>query len=395
MERGALDGIVVLDLTRALSGPFCTMVLGDLGADVIKVELPGAGDEARHWGAPFAETCGAAFIGFNRNKRSVEIDLHTEAGQRQLVELAAHADVVVENFRPGTTRRFGVDEPVLKARNPELIYCSISGYGQHGPLAQQGAMDLIIQAISGVMSLNGEPNGRPVKAAVPIADLWGGFGAAFAVVAALLGRARGTTHANRAIDISMLDMLITMLGQPIVAHQMSGQEPKRYGNAHETIAPYTSFRTATRDIVVSLANDKRWRQLCSIAEFALLEQDARYATQALRNRNRDALYVELEAILVSRPVEHWLDAMLLLGLPVAPVNSVPEILAHSHLAERGTLLEVEYPPQSGRRVAVPGMPRRDVASSRPVLDPPSLGQHTDEIFARYGLERAEATAHSE
>ncbi|WP_304991771.1 CaiB/BaiF CoA transferase family protein [Burkholderia plantarii] len=382
-------------MTRALSGPFCTMVLGDLGADVIKVELPGTGDETRQWGAPFAETCGAAFIGFNRNKRSVEIDLHTETGQRQLIELAAHADVVVENFRPGTMRRFGVDEAVLKARNPELIYCSISGYGQHGPLAQQGAMDLIIQAISGVMSLTGEPDGRPVKAAVPIADLLGGFGAAFAVLAALLGRARGTASSNRAIDISMLDMLITVLGQPIVAHQMSGREPQRHGNAHETIAPYTSLRTATRDIVVSLANDKRWRQLCSIAPFAALADDPRYATQPLRNRHRDALCAELESILTTRPAEHWLDAMLALGLPAAPVNSVPEILAHPHLAERGTLLEVEYPPRSGRRIAVPGMPWRDVAASRPVLDPPALGQHTDEIFARYGIERAEANAHSE
>ena len=384
MEHGPLKGVVVLDLSRAIAGPFCTMVLGDLGADVIKIELPETGDETRRWGPPFVEECGAAYVGFNRNKRSVAIDLHADEGRQQILELAAHADVVVENFRPGTMKRFGIDESALKAINPELIYCAISGYGQHGPLAKHGAMDLIIQAMSGLMSLNGDPDGRPVKAAVPVADLLGGFTAAFSVLGALLGRARGF-KSDRMLDISMLDVLITMLAQPIVAYQMSGVEPKRHGNAHELMSPYTSFSTQTRDIVVSLANQKRWRQLCSIDEFSALGTDTRYQTQELRNEHRALLGDALQRILVLQPAEYWIERFLALGLPAAPVNSVPEILADPHLSQRQTLIDLEYPPGSGNRVAVPGMPWRDVSSRMPVRNPPTLGQHTEEVFAQFGL----------
>jgi formyl-CoA transferase/CoA:oxalate CoA-transferase len=282
--------------------------------------------------------------------------------------------------------RFGIDEPILKAINPKLIYCSISGYGQHGPLAKHGAMDLIIQAMSGLMSLTGEPHGRPVKAAVPIADLFGGFTAAFSILAALLARKRGS-DIGATLDISMLDVLVTMLGQVVVAYQMSGAEPQRHGNAHELMAPYTAFRTATRDLVISLANQKRWMQLCSLGEFSKLGTETTYQTQALRNQHRDLLCAEIEQILRTQPVEYWLEHFLSLGLPAAPVNTVPEILADPHLSQRGTLLQLEYPPGSDRHVTVPGMPWRDVSTRAPVRNPPALGQHTEEVFAQFGIDR--------
>ena len=385
MSRGPLDGVVVLDLTRALSGPFCTMLLGDLGGNVIKVELPEGGDESRRWGPPYVDDCGAAFIGFNRNKRSVTIDLHTDAGRSTFLALAAQADVVVENFRPGTMKRFGVDATALKALNPKLIYCAISGYGQTGPLANHGAMDLIIQAMSGLMSLTGETDGRPVKAAVPVADLLGGFTAAFSVVAAVLARARGI-ETSPVLDISMLDVLVTMLGQVIVAYQMTGSEPQRFGNAHELIAPYTAFRTSTKDLVISLANQKRWTQFCSLPDFEVLVQEPLFETQEKRNAYRDTLCVAVEKILVTKPAEFWLERFFALGLPAAPVNSVPEMLANAQIAHRGTLMEVEYPPESGQYLAVPGMPWRDVSARCAVRNPPSLGQHTAEILAEFGMD---------
>lgn len=384
MLRGPLENIVILDLTRALAGPFCSMVLGDLGADVIKIEMPGRGDDARSWGPPFIDGSGGAFIGFNRNKRSVTLDLHEAADRRTLLEMVRQADVLLENFSPGTMARFGLDEAALKQANPELIYCSISGYGQQGPLANYAAMDLVIQAMSGVMSLTGEPQGRPVKAAVPVADLFGGFTAALSILGALLSRERGYEPRNR-LDVSMLDALVTMLGQAVVASRISGEAPRRFGNSHELIAPYTSFRTATQDVVISLVNQKHWQLICAAAPFAALADEPDYRTQADRNAHRARLCDALQTILLTRAARDWLDLLLPLGVPVAPVNSVPEILAHPHLKQRGTMIEVEYPAGSGRRVEIPGMPWRDVASGRPVRDPPALGQHNEEVLAQFGI----------
>lgn len=389
MSYAPLKGIVVLDLTQSLAGPFAGMLMGDLGADVIKIEMPVTGDGARKWGPPFSGDSGPTFIGFNRNKRSCAIDLHHKEGREQVIQMVKQADVVLENFRPGTMKRFGIDYETLKPHNPRLIYCSISGYGQKGPLSGWAAMDLMIQAISGMMSVTGEPEGRPVKAAAPIADLMAGYTAAFSVLAAIHQRA--SSGEGRCIDVAMLDAMITVLGQSVVATTISGEPPERQGNAHHLMAPYQSFRTATSDFVVSLTTQKRWAALCTLPEFTHFFDQPIYETQDQRNANRAQLCIDMEAIFQTRPVDYWMSHFERLGLPAAPVNTIPEVLAEKHLAERGTLLEVEYPPGSGRRIKVPGMPWRDIAAEQPLRNPPAVGQHTEEVFRQFGIAPAAKT----
>ena len=390
MSAGPLAGIRVLDITRALKGPFCTMILGDLGADVIKVEVPGRGDEARHWGPPFASGAGPNYLAFNRNKRSVEIDLRIPEGQDQVRRLAATVDVVVENFRPGTMKKFGVGYEIIRKNRPDLIYCAISGYGKEGPLANWPAMDLMIQAMSGIMALTGEPEGRPHKVAAPITDLFGGFAAAIAIMGAIHERSR--TGEGREIDISMLDCAFTILGQSVAAWGIDGKDPPRVGNAHPLMAPYQTFRTKTKEIVCAITNQKRWERMCSMPEFAHFRDRAELATQALRNASRRKLCEEMEAILQTQPAEYWLTHFFRLELPAASVNTIAEIATHPHVTQRGSLMEIEYPPGSGQRVKIPGMPWRDAAAAGPVRNPPTLGEHNKEVLEECGqLQQGQAS----
>jgi len=375
---GPLENIRVIDITRALTGPFCTMILADLGADVIKVEIPGRGDEARHWGPPFANGSGPSYVGYNRNKRSIEVDLHHEEGQQKIRDLAATADVLVENFRPGTMERFGVGYNTIKAIKPDIIYCSISGYGQTGPLSNWPAMDLMIQAVSGIMSLTGEAEGRPHKAAAPITDLFAGFSAAISILGAVHEKSK--SGAGRSIDISMLDSAFTILGQSVTAWGIDGKEPNRSGNAHPLMAPYQSFRTQTQEIVCAITTQKRWEKFCSIPEFNFLQYREDLSTQTLRNAERKKLCEELENIFISKPSEYWLAHMFRLELPAAPVNTLSQIVNHEHVLERGSLMEIEYPHGSGNKIKIPGMPWRDVASDKPIRTPPTLGEHNNEVF---------------
>ncbi len=381
-STGPLAGIRVIDITRALTGPFCTMILGDLGADVIKVEIPGRGDEARHWGPPFAGGAGPNYLGFNRNKRSVEIDLHDAEGQAAVRALVATADVVVENFRPGTMTKFGVGYDTLKPLRPGLIYCAISGYGKEGPLANWPAMDLMIQAVSGIMALTGEIDGRPHKAAAPITDLFGGFSAAIAIMGAIHERSK--TGEGREIDISMLDSAFVILGQSVAAWGMNGQDPQRVGNAHPLMAPYQSFRTKTQEIVCAITQQKRWERMCTMPEFTHLLSRPELATQVLRNTNRVALCEEMEKILQTQTADYWLAHFFRLELPAAPVNTIAQIAQHPHVTARGSLMEIEYPPGSGNKIKIPGMPWRDVAAAGPARNPPALGEHTAEVLAECG-----------
>jgi crotonobetainyl-CoA:carnitine CoA-transferase CaiB-like acyl-CoA transferase len=378
MRKGPLAGIRVLDATRALSGPLTTMVLGDLGADVIKLELPSGGDETRLWGPPFAHNAGPTFIAYNRNKRSVAIDLHTEEGRRACLALAATSDVFVENFRPGTMDRFHLGYDEMKKVRPDIVYCSISGYGQTGPMAHRPALDLMVQAVSGLMSLTGDPQGRPVKASAPVGDVMGGFSAVVSIMGALMERKE--TGEGRYLDISMLDGIMALMGQAVAVAGMSGRSPSRMGNAHPLMAPYESFRCADREIVIAVTNEKSWAQFAAIPEFRGLGGNARFATPPLRSQNRTELLAEVERIFRSQPAAHWLMVLERAGIPVEPINTLDEILAHPQLAERQSIISVEYPAGSGNRIPTSGMPWRAVASELPLRNPPDLGEHTREVL---------------
>ncbi|MGG5820696.1 CaiB/BaiF CoA transferase family protein [Falsiroseomonas sp. HW251] len=381
MSGGPLAGIRVLDTTRALAGPLCTMVLGDLGADVVKIEEPGRGDETRFWGPPFAGDAGPTLIGYNRNKRSVALDLRKPEGRDACLALAAHCDVFVENFRPGTVKRFGIDYDAVRGVRPDVIYCSISGYGQSGPMAKRPAVDLMVQAVGGLMAQTGERDGRPVKAAAPVADTMGGLSATIAVLGALMER--GRTGAGRHLDISMLDGVVALMGQSVAAWGMSGQAPARWGNAHPLMAPYESVRCADREIVIAVTNEKTWAAFVALPDFAALGADPRYADPPGRNTNRAALLPAIEAILATRPVAVWLAIFDEAGIPAEPINTLPEVMALDQLAQRGMLPEVEYPPGSGRRIATAGMPWAPVAKDGPPRPPPGLGQHTEEVLREW------------
>lgn len=382
MSGGPLAGVRVVDATRALAGPLATMILGDLGADVIKLEMPGSGDETRFWGPPFVGDAGPTLLGFNRSKRSVALDLHTEEGRSTCLQLVRTADVFVENFRPGTMRRFGLDYEAMRAVRPDLIYCSISGYGQTGPMAARPAVDLMVQAVSGLMSLTGEPSGRPVKAAAPVADVMGGFSATVAIMGALMERGRG--GAGRYLDIAMLDGMIALLGQSVAAFGMTGRAPQRLGNGHALMSPYESFHTADREIVIAVTNEKTWASLCQLPECAALGADPRFATQPRRNENRKVLVPAVEEVLRTRPAAYWLEQFDRLGIPAEPINTLGEIFGHEQVRTRDMLLEIEYPPGSGNRIPIAGMPWRAVAADGPVRSPASLGQHTEEVLREIG-----------
>lgn len=374
----ALGGIRVLDATRALTGPLATMIFGDLGAEIIKVELPEVGDETRYWGPPFAGNAGATFLGFNRNKRSVTLDLHAEEGQRQFLELAADCDIVVENFRPGTMKRFGIDYEAVRRVRPDIIYCSISGYGQDGPLAKRPAMDLMVQAVSGIMSLTGDPDGPSYKAAAPVCDVMAGFSASVSLLAAL--RLRDQTGEGRFIDISMLDAMMVLMGQTLTASSMSGRSPTRQGNGHPLMAPYQSFKTATREIVVSVTNLKTWLGFTSVPELAHLREDPDFDAPGKRNENRVRLCALIEDILLTQPAAYWLDALDAAGVPAEPVNALDEILEHAQFENRASLMTIEYPSGSGRHIRTPGMPWADVVTRAHHLSPPDLGEANSDIL---------------
>jgi crotonobetainyl-CoA:carnitine CoA-transferase CaiB-like acyl-CoA transferase len=391
LSTGALAGIRVLDTTRALAGPLCTMILGDLGADVIKVEMPGIGDETRFWGPPFAGgDAGPTLIGYNRSKRSVAIDLHTTEGQQTCLQLAKSADVFVENFRPGTAERFGLGYEQLRAIRPDIVYCSISGYGQTGPMSQRPAVDLMVQAVSGLMSLTGDPAGRPFKAAAPVADTMAGMSAALSIMAALMERRH--TGQGRYLDIAMLDAMVALMGQSVAGWGIGGKAPSRWGNGHPLMAPYESFRTADREIVVAVTNEKIWGALAHLPEFSELTSDPKLDTPPKRNEQRLTLVPAFEAILQTKPAAYWISSFDSVGIPAELIYSMVEILEHPQVRERGILQEVEYPPGSGQQIITAGMPWRQVASDKPIRPPPTLGQHTKEVLDELLPKRASPKA---
>ena len=370
-----LQNIRVLDLSRVLAGPYCTMVLGDLGAEVIKVEPP-EGDETRGWGPPFAGGESAYYLCVNRNKRGMVVNLKTDEGREILRNLAMQSDVLVENSRPGTLRKFGLDYETLQSLNPGLIYCSISGFGQTGSLRDKPGYDFMIQAMGGLMSITGEPNGEPMKVGVAAADLFAGQNAVIAILAAL--QARTFTGKGQSIDIALFDSQLGWLANVASNYSISGNLPRRYGNAHANIVPYQSFQAKDGWFIVAVGNDKQFETLCHVIDRPELSADERFSTNSARVQNREVLISILKPIFMERTVNEWLS---LIGdqFPCGPINNLEQVFSMPHVKEREMLVQMEHPTIG----ALPLVASPLKMGNTPVgyrLPPPLLGQHTKEIL---------------
>ena len=383
---GPLAGITVVDLTRILAGPFCTQILADLGADVIKIERPGGGDDTRRFGPPFLKDAAGAdtkesayFMGINRNKRSVTVDLTRAEGQDIVRRLIGRADVLVENFKVGDLARYGLGYDDLRDEFPGLVYCSITGFGQTGPYATRPGYDPLVQAMGGVMSVTGAPDGEPQKVGVPIADIMAGMYANVAITAAL--RSREETGRGQFIDIGMLDTQVAWLSIQGMNYLISGESPKRLGNAHPNIVPYQVFATADGHVMLTIGNDVQFRRCCEFAGTEHLADDARFTSNQARVQNRDALIEAMTPILAAQPSAHWLDGLEKLKIGCGPINSIDQVFADPHVRDRGMVVEMDHPEAGGKKVPFIASPLRlsetPVSYRRP---PPTLGQHTVEVL---------------
>ena len=385
---GALSHIRVLDLTRVLAGPWCAQTLADLGADVIKIERPGAGDDTRHWGPPYLKTPDGAdtreaayYLCANRNKRSVTVDIATAEGQRIVRELAATSDVVLENYKVGQLAKYGLDYASLKAVKPDLVYCSVTGFGQTGPLADRAGYDFIVQGMGGFMSITGErddlPGGGPQKAGVAIADLMTGMYASVAVLAALAHRDR--TGEGQAIDMALLDVQVAMLANVGSNYLASGKAPQRWGNAHQNIVPYQAFQTSDSWIIVAVGNDGQFRKFVEAGGRPELADDPRFATNPERVRHRDVLVPIVAEMVKTRGKREWIEALEAAGVPCGPINDVGEVFADEQVRARG--MRVEAPHPSGAMAPLVRNPIRMSATPPEVRSaPPLLGEHTDDVL---------------
>jgi glutaryl-CoA transferase len=388
-DQSPLTGLTVVDLTRVLSGPYCTMFLGDMGARVIKVEQPGRGDDTRAWGPPFVKGESAYFLGTNRNKESVTLDFKEPRGRRVLEQLIERADVLVENFRPGTMARVGLDYESLRTRCPRLIYASISGFGQTGPRRNQPGYDAVIQAEGGLMSITGAADGQPFRLGVAIADMVAGLLAAQGVLLALYARER-TGH-GQYIDIGMLDGVVSLLTYHASMHLNANTRSPRVGNGHATIAPYDTFMAADGEFFLAVGNDEQFRRFCTAAGVADLVADPRFATNPSRVEHRQALAARLTAVLRARPRAEWIALLTESGVPCGDVREVADTLADAQLVARRMIESVEH--ATIGRMKVLGLPIKlsDTPGSVRTA-PPTLGQHTTAVLTELGMSPSEIDA---
>lgn len=401
LQQGALAGLRVLDLSRVLAGPWAGQLLADLGADVVKVERPGAGDDTRAWGPPWladadGESTGesAYYLSANRNKRSVTIDLSSPEGQSLVRRLANKADIVLENFKVGGLAQYGLDYASLKETNPGLIYCSITGFGQSGPYASRAGYDFLIQGMGGLMSLTGHADGTegegPLKVGVALTDVMTGLYATVAVLAALANRER--TGQGQYIDLALLDVQIACLANQTANYLVGGIVPRRLGNAHPNIVPYQDFPTADGYMIIAVGNDSQFANFCVALGRPEWAEDARFATNPQRVKHRDQLIPQIRAVTVSRSTDAWIATMEAAGVPCGPINTLDKVFSDPHVQVRGTRIEMPHPLAG----TVPLVANPIRMSETPVQyrrSPPTLGAHTEEVLGGWlAMSEEEVTA---
>ena len=384
-----LEDLLVIDLTRALAGPYCTLMLGDLGARVVKVETPDGGDDTRGWGPPFVNGESSYFLGINRNKESMTLNLKHPDGQEILRRLLRQADVLVENFRAGTMDRFGFGYQTVHALTPRLVYASISGFGQDGPYRDRAAYDLIMQGMGGLMGTTGEEGGPPVKVGVAVTDIAAGMFAAYGVLAAL--RVRDRTGVGQLVDVSMLDSQVAWMTYQAGYYFATGQNPGRLGSAHPSLVPYQAFRTKDGYVNVAVGSEGIWARFAAAIDAPHLATDQRYATNPERVKNRAALIALLEPIFSGRATKEWADLFERSGVPAGPIYLLSDLFADPQVRHRQMVVEVDHPragpiKQTGVPVKLSETPGR-IASP-----PPLLGQHTDRILGELGYDAAQTAS---
>ena len=383
---GPLTGLRVFDMSRVLAGPSCAQILGDLGADVIKVERPGEGDDTRKWGPPYLKDPeghdtdeSAYYLSTNRSNRSISLDFTKPEGRDLARRLIARSDVLIENYKVGTLARHGLGYPELHKELPRLIYCSITGFGQTGPYAPRAGYDYLIQAMGGIMSMTGEPEREPMKAAVAIADLMTGMYSAIAILAAL--RHRDASGHGQHVDMALLDTQVAALANLGQSYLTSGEVPSRLGNAHAAVVPYQVFKTSDGHIVLAIGNDGQYRKFCEFAGVPALADDPRFATNSARIVNRAVLVPEVAAIIARRPSAHWMSKLEPLGVPCGPINTLDQVFADPQIKARSMTVDLPHP-------AAGGKPTRLIASPIKLSEtsveyrraPPTLGEHTEEVL---------------
>ena len=371
-----LNGIKVLDLTRVLAGPYATMLLGDLGAEVIKIEQPGTGDESRNFG-PFKNGFSLYFMSVNRGKRSVTLNLKTERGRAIFKQLLDQTDILVENFRPGTMEKLGLDYGTLKSEYPSLIYAACSGFGQTGPYARQGAYDMIIQGMGGIISITGEPDGPPVRVGTSISDITAALFTTIGILSAL--HHRNQTGNGQLVDVAMLDSLVAVLENAVVRYFATGEAPKPLGARHPAITPFEAFASADGYVIIALGNDTLWTKFCEHVDRQELISDERFQTNADRTENHDQLFPILSEIMSQRTTDDWIDALGNIGVPCGPINAMDKVVTHPQVQAREMITRVAH--QITGEVEVPGVPIKLSETPGSVDAPaPSLGEHTTEVL---------------